>query len=142
MGTTLNTNVTVHHPETGESATIPQGTSKSDLPSEVVDLIKNPHVWDEPDKEEKPVPGPSQLDVFDPDSDEAKAKASTGDTGSPFGTGSFGSRSATQVKALAEAHGLDHDTKDEAIAALDAAGITPDSPEPERPTSTDTNVEP
>lgn len=121
----LNTNVTVHNPKTGESKTLPTGTVVTE---EIEGLITNPDVFGETEQEQAPTPGPSQTSVFDPESDEAVAKAgSEGGSEDVYGSGPFRSRSAAQVKALAESYGLDVNTKEEAIAALEAEGVDPDA---------------
>ncbi len=88
------------------------------VPDWALDKIDNPNVWDEraavapvvasgdpDDQGEPPVPG-------------------------EYGEGPFRQRSAAQVRALADAHGLDNTNKDEAIAALEAAGVSPDDETP------------
>ena len=125
----LNANVTAHNLKTGASQTFPAGTKKSDIP-DGFDL-DDAHFVDPAEQEEVATPGPGQV----------VGEMSAAEAESTYGSGSFKSRSATQVKALAEAHGLAHDNKDEAIAALEAEGVNPDDAPPAAPTSTDTNVE-
>jgi hypothetical protein len=57
MAEKRNTYVTVHNPETGESKTF---APDDELPDWASDAITNPDVHDTEEKEQAPVPGPSQ----------------------------------------------------------------------------------
>lgn len=59
MAKKLNTNVTVHNLDTGESGTF---GPDDELPSWAADLITNEDVYDDTEAEDAPVPGPSQAE--------------------------------------------------------------------------------
>lgn len=111
MGKILSKNVTVHAKAEDGSYQTFRFKAGEEVPDGLVDAISNPDVWAGVDDSPSVDAGPT----------------SGGETeGSGFGSGPFRSRKADEVKALARFHGLEADTKEEAIAALEAEGISPE----------------
>jgi hypothetical protein len=118
MAKRLAKTVMVRDPETDQYKTYAAGTIP---PASVAKEITNPMAWGET-AEGKPKSRGRKV----PKSDE-------------FGTGPFSERTDEQLLGLARRYGVEAETVDEALAALDAEGVNPDDAPP--PTSGDTNVD-
>lgn len=113
----LNASVHVRDPETGQVEVYETGTNKSDVPRWAQDQITNEDVWSDGDPDEAVAAGPSQVEAFDPDSDEAQAK-------SEGGAPDLSKLNKSELQEVATNAGVDYDeswTKAELVDAITGA---------------------
>lgn len=91
-------------------------------PRDHAKMITNPAAWADEEK-----PKRRKVDPYN---------------GGDYGTGPFQDREDAQLLALAHAYNISVETRDEAVAALEAEGVSDsdDAKHPQRPKSSDTNV--